>query len=830
MTVPSTRFREDYAGNGSATSFPYAFRIFKATDLVVTKTDNSGNETTLTLGTDYTVTGAGSYNGGAVVLTTALPTSYRLTIERVLAIKQETDLRNQGEFLAETHEDAFDRLTMIVQRLAGYLGMGQDGTLRTLLLGTGDVDGAGAFGARQNRIQDLGDPLDMKDAANKQWVLVQIASSIFDGVGNALLQLLASSESGKGATLVGYAAPGGGLARTQADKNRDAISVREYVLAADAGDHAMAWKRAIAQAAGRPIDVSGSWTFLTALDASSYDVHLLGRAAIDATAVLAEYPMTMGGTVGSSAALSADVAKGAAGIVCALDVQPGDIIKIVSTDLWSTERSYYYKGELQRVLSASGGTIYLQGQLNDGYTAATTTITKINPAMVRIDNEIEINRQKDNQGAFLIKWAKDLAVNRLSAIQARERGIYFKECLGGYVADGKTVASFPVGGVTNYGLVYDSCAEIVTLRGNYHAGRHGISTGGTFPCRDLLFDRCIADNDNAGGAPSLDAHANAERLIYRNVICRNGGNIQAINSEVYGMYAVSRNQRSALVFSPARSGGYYSVNGGIFDATSQSNGIAINLSQTIAGVSHGAIHIRNGAQLLANAPFFHIPFASGTTSIDLVEIDSAICRSSGTHAQSGIYIGTNTQNPNVTDIRITNCPEISSAGGGPALQIQSGANTFGTVLLESNALSQAGAFNVGLVQRATLVSIQNNRLKGNGGALRLELHACVDTDCRNNRLTGFASLGGLYLNGTTGQNISINNTTDAASGFTLPSGTIIGYGPHNRRMFQMTATPTTGTYLVGDRWINSSPSVGQKKGEICTVAGAPGTWSTEGNL
>lgn len=178
MTVPSTRFREDYAGNGSATSFPYAFRIFKATDLVVTKTDSSGTDTTLTLGTDYTVTGAGSYNGGAVVLSTALPTSYRLTIERVLSIKQETDLRNQGEFLAETHEDAFDRLTMIVQRLAGYLGMGQGGTLRTLLLGTGDVDGAGAFRARGNRISGLGDPVDDTDAVGKRWTQEQIASAV----------------------------------------------------------------------------------------------------------------------------------------------------------------------------------------------------------------------------------------------------------------------------------------------------------------------------------------------------------------------------------------------------------------------------------------------------------------------------------------------------------------------------------------------------------------------------------------------------------------------------------------------------------------------------
>ncbi len=200
MTVPSTRFREDYAGNGSATSFPYAFRIFKATDLVVTKTDNSGNETTLTLGTDYSVTGAGSYNGGAVVLTAALPTSYRLTIERVLAIRQDTDLRNQGEFLAETHEDAFDRLTMIVQRLAGYLGMGQDGTLRTLLLGTGDVDGAGAFRARGNRISGLSNPVEAQDAATKSWSETVLRQWQEDS-GAAVRHDLSMNN---GASLIGY--------------------------------------------------------------------------------------------------------------------------------------------------------------------------------------------------------------------------------------------------------------------------------------------------------------------------------------------------------------------------------------------------------------------------------------------------------------------------------------------------------------------------------------------------------------------------------------------------------------------------------------------------
>lgn len=45
-----------------------------------------------------------------------------------------------------------------------------------------------------------------------------------------------------------------------------------------------------------------------------------------------------------------------------------------------------------------------------------------------------------------------------------------------------------------------------------------------------------------------------------------------------------------------------------------------------------------------------------------------------------------------------------------------------------------------------------------------------------------------------------------------------------------TAAPTTGTWAVGDRQVNSSPAVGQPKAWTCTVAGAPGTWVSEGNL
>lgn len=117
MTVPSTTSRVSYVGTGLVTVYPYTFRIFANTDLQVIRTDTTGASTTLVLTTDYTVSGVGSYSGGNVTLTTALPTDYTLTIRRAVPLTQNTDLRNQGAFFAEVHEDAFDRLTMQTQRI-----------------------------------------------------------------------------------------------------------------------------------------------------------------------------------------------------------------------------------------------------------------------------------------------------------------------------------------------------------------------------------------------------------------------------------------------------------------------------------------------------------------------------------------------------------------------------------------------------------------------------------------------------------------------------------------------------------------------------------------
>jgi hypothetical protein len=119
--------RNDYTGNGATDTYSYTFKIFAEGDLLVTQRDAATVpvETTLVLNTDYTVTGVGSASGGTIVLTAGnLTSNYLLTIRRVRALTQETDVRNQGDFYPEVHEDAFDHHVMIAQQQQDELNRG----------------------------------------------------------------------------------------------------------------------------------------------------------------------------------------------------------------------------------------------------------------------------------------------------------------------------------------------------------------------------------------------------------------------------------------------------------------------------------------------------------------------------------------------------------------------------------------------------------------------------------------------------------------------------------------------------------------------------------
>jgi hypothetical protein len=119
MTISSTTVRNSYSGDGSTTTFSYTFKIFQDSDIQVIIRSANGTETTKTITTHYTVTGAGNSGGGSVIFTSGnIPTSTEtVVLRRNIPQTQSIDYIANDPFPAESHEEGLDRATMAIQQL-----------------------------------------------------------------------------------------------------------------------------------------------------------------------------------------------------------------------------------------------------------------------------------------------------------------------------------------------------------------------------------------------------------------------------------------------------------------------------------------------------------------------------------------------------------------------------------------------------------------------------------------------------------------------------------------------------------------------------------------
>lgn len=126
MTVSATPAKAGpYTGNDSASAFAFSFKVFAASDIRVVETLIATEaEADLVLNTNYTVVlnndqdvnpgGTITYKVGGV--TTALPSTKKLTIVGDFTYEQPTDLPDGGAYRASVVENALDRNTMLVKQ------------------------------------------------------------------------------------------------------------------------------------------------------------------------------------------------------------------------------------------------------------------------------------------------------------------------------------------------------------------------------------------------------------------------------------------------------------------------------------------------------------------------------------------------------------------------------------------------------------------------------------------------------------------------------------------------------------------------------------------
>jgi len=136
ISIPDNDRKERFIATAGQTIFPFDFPIFAATDLQV-KRERAGVESTLILGTDYTLTGAGEQAGGNITLTTGAQLNDIIVLLSAMPSGRTTQYVNGGDLPAAALESDFARLQILLQQIlrdarAGLLYPSTDGPMPDL--------------------------------------------------------------------------------------------------------------------------------------------------------------------------------------------------------------------------------------------------------------------------------------------------------------------------------------------------------------------------------------------------------------------------------------------------------------------------------------------------------------------------------------------------------------------------------------------------------------------------------------------------------------------------------------------------------------------------
>lgn len=192
MTVITQTNRIEYESDGVTTTYRYDFPVLSASHLDVYDNAPDGSST-LILPSEYTVTGAGEPDGGNVILDAPIADGNTLAIYREVPIDQLLDYVPYGEFPAESHEGALDKLTMICQQLNALFD-------RVVLYPPGTNPPAGQFPPPEGRggynveFSEDGETLVARYNTAREWAENPVNTPVF-GTTNGLSSLHHSDRS-----------------------------------------------------------------------------------------------------------------------------------------------------------------------------------------------------------------------------------------------------------------------------------------------------------------------------------------------------------------------------------------------------------------------------------------------------------------------------------------------------------------------------------------------------------------------------------------------------------------------------------------------------------
>jgi hypothetical protein len=519
----------------------------------------------------------------------------------------------------------------------------------------------------------------------------------------------------------------------------------------------------------------------------------------------------------------------------------GDVLYItanISDSLWTQERSYFYKGEFIEIDSVlNSTTIRIKSKTIDSYITS-ATLTRLNNAGVEINN---LNFIRSNNTACLtISNFNNVNINNCKITGANERGLYIYNSYNVRVKDCNILGNYYTASNTSYGLCIASSQNVTVDGGNYIAGRHGITVGGTIPCRYLSFSNITVDNDplNTAQTAAFDFHSNVQYATISNINSKNGITLSGINITITNSITSGRNYYPFL-FLANRDG----------DNSLVVNGLDISSNSIYSAFMFTSLG--SGSSYIINA---------GNVSVSNVIINSNTLMSSSTAAFD--FAGSSLNNINYKNINISNISIFSSieqSSSAYAMRFAGNSSTINSdaVINISNIFLnfKSRCFNIGSGNVNTIVNISNSYFKSyfSGatnynsrfgiGTFRID-NTVFDgsnvsfvegtggnmsfTNCEFNNMVSYG-FNGTNLTEIQMTNCTKNNSVDMFyQGGTSPKLIDNVISSNNARIITGSSFPITGTWAVGDVAYNTSPSIGANVGWICTTAGTPGTWTQFG--
>lgn len=352
-----------------------------------------------------------------------------------------------------------------------------------------------------------------------------------------------------------------------------------------------------ANTTGASIYLSG--TYRSDDSINMHSVHTTGPGTLDFTNAtslsLDNSCMYAEGSVDNLGQPASDIVKGSAKITMSSPpaLSNGDIIFIGSTEQFSNARAAYTKGEAPIVNVIVNNDIDVYGSIFDDYTAASTTIFKLNPVSPSIDSGVTILAPNFRFAAGVkVKNGKNVNI-RCTTIGAGTSGIELQQCVDSSVDNAYSIErreNIDTTTGTEYGLVIANCQRINVTGSTLIGERHGLTTGGflnDFPngtvaivCRETVFDNNFISNDLllsehlTGGAAveSFDLHGNSEYVTCTGNVIINGAIWAGNNGTFKGNVVFGANDNQNSMFRCVEMQGMdHNIEGNIFVARIRNN-------------------------------------------------------------------------------------------------------------------------------------------------------------------------------------------------------------------------------------------------------------------